>query len=209
MSASFRHLWEEPERAAVELIDVVAPWVVDASRPFADWYFSEPDIAAEIIREWMARPTSELYVGRSIVVEDDDGQLSGCLIGLRSAELTRCRAADFAAFCDELGSEPEASEVIEEVLTASHELFPPVADDELYVSRVGVDPSRRGQGLGTALVRHAMETFRGRGLRACRLDVSADNQAAIRAYETAGLKTLTTSHSPTAGLTYLAMGAEM
>lgn len=207
MSVGFRSLWLEPEAAALQLVDVLAPWVVDASRPFADWYFGAPDVAAEIIEEWMSRPTSELYIGRSIVAEGTDGDVAGCIIALPGADLAHCRRADFAAFCRDLGSSPEADEVIEEVVTASAELFPAVPDDELYISRVAVDPARRGHGVGRMLVRHALETFGDRGSRACRLDVSADNRAAIRAYEAAGLEILATSHSPTAGMTYCAMGS--
>jgi ribosomal protein S18 acetylase RimI-like enzyme len=207
MSDRYRYLWTEGTGDGRELVDVMAPWVIDASRPFADWYFGEPDVAAEIIQEWMSRPTSELFAGRSIVYEDTDGGVAGCIISLSGEELSRCRAADFAVFCDELGPSREAMEVVEQVLAASRELFPEVADGDLYISRVGVDPVRRGRGIGARLVRHAMDIFSERGLRFCRLDVSADNHAAIRAYEAAGLETLATSHSPTAGLTYRSMGA--
>ena len=53
-----------------------------------------------------------------------------------------------------------------------------------------------------------METFRAQGFRKFRLDVSADNRAAIRAYQAAGLRVASTNHSPTSGLTYCAMVTE-
>jgi ribosomal protein S18 acetylase RimI-like enzyme len=189
------------------LVDTLAPWVIAASRPFADWYFGQPDVAAEIVTEWMARPTSELYVGRAIVYDDEQGWPGGCIIALPGHEVAAARAADFGEFCAEIASEPEADEVIAEVVTVSRELFPPIEPDDLYVSRVGVDEAQRGKGVGRALVEAAIEEFRERGIRGCRLDVSADNRAAIRAYEAAGLAVVSTSHSPISGLTYCAMRA--
>jgi ribosomal protein S18 acetylase RimI-like enzyme len=189
------------------LVNKLAPWVIAASRPFADWYFGEPEVAAEIVTEWMARPTSELYVGRAIVYDDEHGEPGGCIIALPGHEVAAARAADFAQFCSEIAAEPEADEVIAEVMTVSRELFPPIEPEDLYVSRVGVDAAQRGKGVGRALVEAAIEEFRERGMRGCRLDVSADNRAAIRAYEAAGLEVVSTSHSPIAGLTYCAMRA--
>jgi ribosomal protein S18 acetylase RimI-like enzyme len=205
----FRPAWTAAEPPSTDVVDLLAPWIVDASRPFADWYFGEPDVAAEILTEWMVRPSSEVYLGRAIVAEDDEGVIGGCIIPLTGAELARCRAADFGAFCEELATEPEADAVIAEVVQAAQELFPVVADDAVYISRVGVDERRRGHGIGRALVSHVMSEYRRRGAISCRLDVSADNAAAIKAYEAAGLSVAATSHSPTAGLSYCAMTAPL
>lgn len=206
MTVHFRHLASELNAPDPAMIAVLAPWVVAASRPFADWYFGEPDVAAEIVEEWMGRSTSEIFAGRAMVYEDGDGPRA-CIIALSGSDLARCRAADFAVFCAEIGSEPEADAVIAEVLAASQELFPPVAEHDLYISRVAVDPASRGHGIGRTLVTHAIEAFCDAGLRTCRLDVSADNRAAIRAYEAAGLHVASTQHSPITGLTYCAMTA--
>jgi ribosomal protein S18 acetylase RimI-like enzyme len=204
----FRHLADEPDEPTPATITQLAPWVLAASRPFADWYFGEPWAAAEILPEWMARPGSEVFAGRAIVAEDAAG-VGGCIIALAGGDLAACRAADFAAFCAEIGSEPEADEVIAEIVAGSHELFAPVDDDDFYISRVGVDPGRQGQGIGRAMVAYVLGTAAERGHRRCRLDVSADNAAAIRAYEAAGLRTTETRHSPTAGLTYCSMTATL
>jgi ribosomal protein S18 acetylase RimI-like enzyme len=205
----FRPAWTAAEPPSPDIVELLAPWIVAASRPFADWYFGEPDVAAEILTEWMVRPSSEVYVGRAIVAEDDEGVIGGCIIPLTGNELTRCRAADFGAFCDELATEPEADAVIAEVVAASRELFPPVAEDAVYVSRVGVDERMRGHGIGRALVTHVMSEYTLLGATSCRLDVSADNVAAIKAYQAAGLGVAATSHSPTAGLSYCAMSAPL
>ncbi len=206
--ARFRHLVDaagEPTPATVALL---APWVVAASRPFADWDFGEDWAAAEILQEWMGRPTSEVFAGRAIVYEDDDGP-GGCIVALSGSELARCRAADFAAFYGEIESEPDADEVIAEIVAASNELFAPVADDDLYISRVGVDADRRGRGIGREMVSHVLELAARAGHLRCRLDVASDNRAAIRAYEAAGLTVAERRHSPTAGLSYCSMTAAL
>lgn len=205
MPPRFRHLADHGEPLTDEVISRLAPLVVDASQPFADWYFNDEELAAEIIDEWMARPSSEVYAGRAVVLEHDDHRAAGCIIVLTGWELAKARAADFAEFCAEIADSPDADEVVEEIITASGELFPPVDDDHLYVSRVAVDPAMRGQGLGYALVDHVIEHFGGQGLTTCRLDVSADNTGAIRTYEKLGFEVTATSRSDLADLTYCAM----
>ncbi len=203
----FRHLWTEDAAAGRDLVPQLAPWVHEASQPFADWYFANADLAAEIVREWMDRPTSEVFVGRAIVMTDREAgdEPVGCLIALSGAELARSRAADFMAFCHDLGSGADADAVLAEVVPAARELFPVVAEDELYISRVAVAPAMRGKGRGRKLVAHALETFRAHGFRRFRLDVSAHKLAAIRAYEAAGLRVVSSQHSSATGFTYCAM----
>src|SRR5262245_15215127 len=132
----FRHLWTEDAAAARDLIPQLAPWVHEASQPFADWYFANPELAAEILREWMDRPTAEVFVGRAIVMTEraaGDAPV-GCLIALSGAELGRARSADFMAFCHALGSGADADPVLAGVVPASRELFPPVAERPPHLS---------------------------------------------------------------------------
>jgi ribosomal protein S18 acetylase RimI-like enzyme len=197
----------EPEalRWAEQHWDDLCAWVHAASNPFADWYFGDPETAADIIREWMNRSSSELYARRGSLLFDEQERPAGCILGLSGHEVATCRSADFRAFCRDLGSSPEADEVIARIVAASHELFPPVAADQYYISRVAIDPARRGQGLGRHMVRLAIQEANARGLSGIRLDVSADSTAAIRAYRAAGLRVTSTSHSKISGLTYTAM----
>jgi mycothiol synthase len=57
-----------------------------------------------------------------------------------------------------------------------------------WINILGVRKSRRGHGLGQALLRHAFREFRGRGKRRAGLGVDGENAAAIRLYERAGMK---------------------
>lgn len=92
-------LWKDAAPNLGELTSHLAPCVHDASNPFADWYFGDVETAAEIIPEWMERPSSELYLGRGIVMIDDQEEPVGVLIGMKGADVAACRMADFGAFC--------------------------------------------------------------------------------------------------------------
>lgn len=185
---------------------LLARWIHEAGNPFADWYFGDPAVAAEITVEWMHRPDSEVHIGRALLLMDDGQPLPvGCVLGLGGRALAAARVADFAAFCAELGSGPEADAVLDDVVPAGRALFAPVPDDAYYLSRVAIDPQRRGAGLGHALVGQVLDWARERGWRRVRLDVSADRAAAIRVYLAAGFRIVATGHSAAAGIAYHAM----
>ena len=67
------------------------------------------------------------------------------------------------------------------------------------IQNVGVLPAHRGRGLGAALVLQALHGFRRAGLAMGRLEVTADNAAAVRIYRRLGFhlrKTLYKSVEP-------------
>ena len=55
-----------------------------------------------------------------------------------------------------------------------------------FVIQVGVDPEWRGQGLGAAMMIHALDAWRDAGKKAVLLDVNVNNPVAIRLYEQLG-----------------------
>lgn len=187
--------------------------VLEASNPFASWYFGDADVARELTAEWMARPDSELYLGRAVALtvpgSDADRasqeRACGLVLCLTGAELATARAADFAAFVKELGGGADADAVLEEVVPAARALFPTVAPEDGYLSRVALRPEFRGRGLGRALVEAALAHLRARGCARARLDVSDGNAAAVRVYEACGFSTLGVGADPGSGLTYRAM----
>lgn len=202
---SVRLLSKEPSALLPALISTLAPWAYDASNPFADWYFGDPDAAAEILTEWMARPDSELYLGRAVLLSDAAGTPEGAIIWIPGAQLSVCRAADFAAFLGDLGGGPEAEAIALEVTAGARVLFPAVEPGDAYISRVAVDRARRGQGVGKRLLQATLATLRDEGFSRVRLDVSDDNAAAIALYESAGFATQSTSPHDESGLCYRAM----
>jgi ribosomal protein S18 acetylase RimI-like enzyme len=56
------------------------------------------------------------------------------------------------------------------------------------IQNVGVVPAYRGRGLGTALVLKSLHAFRQAGLALGRLEVTADNEAAVRLYRRLGFR---------------------
>ena len=202
---SVRLLWKETNTALPALIATLAPWVYDASNPFADWYFGDPDAAAEILTEWMARPDSELYLGRALLLSDAAGKPEGAIVWVRGAQLSGCRAADFAAFLGDLGGGSEADAIALEVTAGARALFPAVDPGDAYISRVAVDRARRGLGMGKRLLQATLAALRDEGFSRVRLDVSDDNAAAIALYESAGFATQSTSPHDESGLCYRAM----
>ncbi len=62
------------------------------------------------------------------------------------------------------------------------------ADGWGAVQNLGIEPSHRGQGLGTVLLRQAARGFRQAGLSRMHLEVTTDNTAAVRLYERLGFR---------------------
>lgn len=63
------------------------------------------------------------------------------------------------------------------------------SDDGLgAVQNLGIIPGHRGQGLGTYLLMRAVQGFRSTGLRHAYLEVTADNERAVRLYRRLGFR---------------------
>jgi ribosomal protein S18 acetylase RimI-like enzyme len=93
-----------------------------------------------------------------------------------NAEIVRCAIATSAyALVAEIDGE------LVGYLMAEH-----YSDQEAYVSRVGVLPSARGQGIGTRLLVQAMQLMARDGLRGVRLNTQEDNVQSRTVYERLG-----------------------
>ncbi|PCN50356.1 ribosomal-protein-alanine N-acetyltransferase, partial [Candidatus Geothermarchaeota archaeon ex4572_27] len=57
-----------------------------------------------------------------------------------------------------------------------------------HILSIAVDPSMQRRGVGSALLSEVMGRLRARGINRFRLEVRADNEAAIRFYERHGFK---------------------
>ena len=57
-----------------------------------------------------------------------------------------------------------------------------------FVKDLAVHESWRRRGLGEALLRHVLATFRARGARVTELKVESDNARAVRLYERLGMR---------------------
>jgi ribosomal protein S18 acetylase RimI-like enzyme len=65
-------------------------------------------------------------------------------------------------------------------------------ENEGAIQNIGVVPEHRGRGLGTQLILRALHGFRQAGLRRVYLEVTAQNEAAIRLYRRIGFETART-----------------
>src|SRR5262245_60359163 len=58
--------------------------------------------------------------------------------------------------------------------------------DEIHINNLAMRPQYRGQGIGTALIRHVLSEGKRLGARRATLEVRASNQGARRLYERLG-----------------------
>jgi ribosomal protein S18 acetylase RimI-like enzyme len=72
----------------------------------------------------------------------------------------------------------------------------PIGPGRMYVMSLAVDPARRGEGIGAKLLARVCEEARADGLRAVALDVSSDNERAIRFYRREGFTTVSEARVP-------------
>jgi ribosomal protein S18 acetylase RimI-like enzyme len=177
-------------------------WVHEAGRPYFDWFFDGPATARLVLAEWLSRPSSEVFVGRAVVMLDGDEAIGG-FMAMSGGELGRCRQADAVAA---LRATPRTSwPALKGRIEASGELFPPVEEDELYLSKMGVVRESRAKGLGRELVTEYLNSGRAGGFTRFRLDVWAGNEIAVGLYSACGFRVAQECRSAAAGMTYLAM----
>lgn len=197
---TLRSLAGEPQ--AEGFVDEVLPWVREAGCPYFDWFFGGPQATLESLAEWMRRPSSEVYAGRLTVLLDDDRPIGG-FIALTGAELEECRGEDAMAAVRAAGREglPE----LRARLAAGKELFAPVGHDDFYLSKIGVLRELRGRRHGTQLLERYLDDGRAQGFRRFRLEVSADNEPALRFYSGFGFEVVNEAASAAAGLAYASL----
>lgn len=179
-----RRLVEHPEARALAP-DAVA-LIHEAGNPFFDWFFAGPEPARAALEGMLQRDSSEVAASRVIVLLDGE-RLAGMYVALDGAELSRARKADTLALLGEAGS-PESRSTLLARMAKARELFAPVAADEYYLSKIGVAPDLRRKGYGRALFEEYVSAGRAAGFTRFRLDVSADNEAAIALYRSAGFR---------------------
>jgi ribosomal protein S18 acetylase RimI-like enzyme len=186
----------EPDRYVAEAL----PWVHEAGCPYVDWFFDGREAARAAVEEWMHRPSSELFIGNAVLLMDGDRSLGG-FIALGGADLRSCRAGDMVAAASAVPEEQREA-MMGKVMAASP-LFAPTADDEFYLSKIGVVRAKRGAWHGSAILSEYLLTGARAGYRRFRLDVSADNTTAIQLYRSVGFEA--EQEGSADGMRYLSM----
>ena len=200
---TFRAVSAEAEPARD--IPLALPWVHAASEPYVDWLFGNHHAAARVLQRWMNRPSSEVFVGRAVLLLKESRPVGG-FIALDGTELAACRRHDAVAALASTSSEGRAALLSR--LRVGRELLPEPPAGTLYLSRMGVLPHVRRRGYGKAILNEHLERGKRQGFSRFSLDVWSANTAAIALYTSAGFRLERRQHASAAGMTYERMGLE-
>jgi len=125
--------------------------------------------------------------------EEIDSQVFPCLADLDACRKLMQEIADRKDFVPSatwlVSRQSESSQVVLPVGTIQGLKASP---REGAIQNIGVHPSYRGLGLGTALIEAALSGFRLAGCRKAHLEVTVQNPAAIRLYERLGFRRVET-----------------
>lgn len=180
--------------------ETITELVHKAGKPFVDWFFGDAQAADAITARWIRRASSELAAGRMRVLVRGD-RVVGLFLAASGADLAAARAADTFTALKEAGA--GRSELRERIATADR-LFLPVEPEWFYLSRLAVVPEARGRGLGRMLVEEYLAAGTAAGYNRFCLDVSAENEIAVRLYGSFGFEVH--GERDAAGMRYLRMG---
>jgi GNAT superfamily N-acetyltransferase len=190
------------ESDAERFIDAVVPGVYAAGTPYDDWLFGGADEARAALADAMRRPTSEVFIGRATLCLVDDVVIGG-VIPLAGEELAACRVADALATLRKSRADRRMS--MAKRIDEARNLFPSVAPDDFYLSRVWVSPHTRGTGHGVALVREYLATGRRQGFTRFRADICSKNTGVLRLAQFLKFETLGENASEDAAMTYVSV----
>jgi ribosomal protein S18 acetylase RimI-like enzyme len=184
------------------LVRHALPWVLEAGNPYYHVLFGGISSTAAILDTWMRRPSSEVSVSR-VQFLLHDSEYGGGFLALGGEELRKARKADAVALLDAFHGEDRTA-LLKRMDNLSN-LFLPVADDEYYLSKLGVNLQFRGRKWGKLLVDRYLDQGRACGHRRFRLDVQVENEAAIRCYRSAGFHICQQTESKDGTLAYYSM----
>jgi ribosomal protein S18 acetylase RimI-like enzyme len=207
MPWTFRPLSEDPN--AGRWIPQVLPWVWEAGDPYYSWFFGgivPADHSQSILADWMQRRSSEVSVERAVLLVTGNRAVGG-FIALGGPDLQACRRADTLAALQ--AANWEGRSVLASRVRQSQKLFGPVAADEFYLSKLWVAAGSRRAGHGARILQGYLRTGLAHGFRRFRLDVCAQNRAAVGLYLASGFAVLRESGNDQTGMTYLHMALEL
>ncbi|MCL4243928.1 MAG: GNAT family N-acetyltransferase [Candidatus Dadabacteria bacterium] len=121
------------------------------------------------------------FLGREhISLALDEGEIAGLVIGYTGRGHDELGTLLRLLLSLRLGELASYFTVVSKMLHG--EYTPDVAPDEYYISFIVVDEGKRGKGVGSFLLRHAIEAAKAGGCRAILLDVDRGNAAARALY---------------------------
>lgn len=178
-----RHKFHQGKFVEETAVEAILGWLYEASNPYWEWLWGSPSVALTQLATWVRRPSSEVSASRVTSICESDVFLGG-YIALSGSDLQYCRKADLLALLSFL--QQNQSEAMMLRIRRAKSLFVSPSEDEFYLSRLGVNPSFRGQGVGHQLVEKYIKDGQKQGFTRFRVNVSGDNEKAIQLYLTAG-----------------------
>jgi GNAT superfamily N-acetyltransferase len=133
-------------------------------------------------------------------------EIAGGIIGLSGAELMKARTADINSFWATLDG-PSRGALIDR-LSQSLNAFAPVADDEYYASKMGLDRRFLGKGLAKVMLERCLDQGRALGYSKFRADVETGNERSLRCCRATGFEIFYTGQSADGALKYHALRYE-
>jgi ribosomal protein S18 acetylase RimI-like enzyme len=185
------------------------PWIMEAGNPYYNALFGDAGATLSYLQKWVCRASSEVSILRvEFLVSDStsDSEFAGGFIALSGGDLRKARRADGVALLTSIAAQDRAA--LAQRLNNLSDLMAPVGDDEYYLSKVGLAQQFRGKGLARKLVGRYIEEGARLGYSRYRLDVSADNEAAVRCYRSAGFEIARSGQSQDGALKYYSMTYE-
>lgn len=184
------------------LVLYALPWIIEAGNPYYDALFGDAVSTLTHLKKWACRGSSEVSIRRvRFLMSNSD--FAGGFIALSGGDLRRARRADTVALLTSVA--PQERPALSLRMTNVSDLMAPVFDDEYYLSKLGLAPQFRGKRLAHKLIERYIKEGARLGHSRYRLDVHADNDAAIRCYLSAGFELARCSQSQDGTLSYYSM----
>jgi GNAT superfamily N-acetyltransferase len=187
------------------LIPIALPWILAAGQPYYDWLCGSRDAAERSVATWMRQPSSEISIQR-VQFLLCGSEIAGGIIGLGGADLKRARIADINSYWKTLDVHSRGTLIGR--LSQSLNAFAPVADDEYYVSKVGLARPFQAKGLAKILVEHCLDQGTTLGYCKFRADIETENKPSLRCSRATGFEIFYTGQSADGALKYHALRYE-
>ena len=181
------------------LVPLAFSWILAAGQPYYDWLCGGRDAAERTVAMWMKQPSSEVFIQRMRFLQCGS-EIAGGIIGLGGAELRKARIADVNSYWAMLDLHSRGALI--EKLSGSLQVFAPVAEDEYYVSKLGLARSFQGKGLAKVLVQHCLAQGTALGYSKFRADIQTENKPSLRCARVIGFEIFCTGESSDGALRY-------
>jgi ribosomal protein S18 acetylase RimI-like enzyme len=150
--------------------------------------------AARRVARVTFRSRRSLFSARRTFVADEGGRVVGLMVVVGPDDWARGRIP--TGFAMLRGAGPRRAWRVVWRGPLEERLVPPIPSDASHVVALSVVPDRRGSGIGSELLRHAVRVASAWGHRRVTLDVGARNVGAIRLYQRQGFLTVSEQHRP-------------